>query len=357
MPVIPNVLTRTDALEALARLNDLLIEFPFADDASRSVILSLILTVVCRGAFRNAPLHATDSNTPGSGKSFGIDVPSYIATGQPCPVLTPGSNDEETEKRVGAELLSGSTMISIDNASEIGGDALCTYVERPRPTVRVLGESRNVRVDTTATTITATGINLAIRDDLVRRSLVSRLDSNLERPELRQFRKNPVQQILANRGQYVADALTVCRAYFVAGRPGLLPRLASFEGWSDTVRSALTWLGEADPVITQNRARASDPVASALRAVFSSWASTLGTGRVAAKTAAELLRASQGFAGPVAPEFAEAIQGVATNRGALDAKTLGRWLGRYRGRIAANYRLENESDVNGHAAKWWLQSH
>ncbi len=49
------------------------------------------------------------------------------------------------------------------------------------------------------------------------------------------------------------------RAYFAAGRPNGAPRLASFEGWSDTVRSALIWLGKADPVASMELARAEDP--------------------------------------------------------------------------------------------------
>ena len=54
--------------------------------------------------------------------------------------------------------------------------------------------------------------------------------------------------VLADRGKYIAACLTICRAYIAAGRPDKLPKLASFGDWSDTVRSALVWLGEADPV-------------------------------------------------------------------------------------------------------------
>ena len=61
------------------------------------------------------------------------------------------------------------------------------------------------------------------------------------------------KSILDDRGKYIAACLTICRAYIVAGRPGVLPRLASFEAWSDTVRSALVWLGKADPLDTMER--------------------------------------------------------------------------------------------------------
>ncbi len=72
----------------------------------------------------------------------------------------------------------------------------------------------------------------------------------MERPEERIFTGNPVATVQADRGRYVAAALTIARAYAAASRPNPAPRLASFEAWSDTIRSALIWLGCADPVET-----------------------------------------------------------------------------------------------------------
>ena len=50
MPAIPDKPTRDSAQAALAFLDALLAEFPFADDASRSVALSALITPVIRGA-------------------------------------------------------------------------------------------------------------------------------------------------------------------------------------------------------------------------------------------------------------------------------------------------------------------
>jgi putative DNA primase/helicase len=80
-----------------------------------------------------------------------------------------------------------------------------------------------------------------------------------------QFTYSPVDDVIADRGKYVAAALTVVRAYIVAGKPGKLPPLASFEEWSDLVRSALVWLGLPDPVETSEDARDDDPELIALR--------------------------------------------------------------------------------------------
>ena len=93
----------------------------------------------------------------------------------------------------------------------------------------------------------------------------------IEHPETRQFKRNPKQEILADRGKYIAACLTICRAYAAAGRPNRLPQLASYGEWSDTVRSALVWLGEADPVKSQDKSHAEDPEASALLTVLNEW--------------------------------------------------------------------------------------
>jgi putative DNA primase/helicase len=75
----------------------------------------------------------------------------------------------------------------------------------------------------------ATGNNLTIRGDLVRRGLTCTLDAGRERPELRQFASNPLAAVATDRGAYVRASLMIVRGYLDAGSPGLLPRLASFE--------------------------------------------------------------------------------------------------------------------------------
>src|SRR5262249_24846685 len=149
---------------------------------------------------------------------------------------------------------------------ELGGDALCQLIERPTVDIRILGRSEMVRVENRAT-IYATGNNIVVVGDVVRRVLVASLDANMERPELRRFKQDPLALILADRGRYVAACLTIVRAYLKAGCPGELPALASFGDWSRLVRSALVWLGQADPLLTMELARAEDPEIGALQQV------------------------------------------------------------------------------------------
>ncbi|MFD2135068.1 hypothetical protein ACFSLT_07185 [Novosphingobium resinovorum] len=107
LPAIPEQPTRADALKALAFLNALLDEFPFVDEASRSVALSGLITPVVRGAMQVAPMHVTSAPVAGSGKSYIIDLAAAISIGQRAPVMAAGRDEAETEKRLVSALLGG----------------------------------------------------------------------------------------------------------------------------------------------------------------------------------------------------------------------------------------------------------
>jgi hypothetical protein len=243
MPLIPDAPTRDDALKALSLLRGLLGEFPLVGDVDRAVALSAFITPVVRGALLTTPMHVARAPVAGSGKSYMFDVVAAISIGQFMPVIAAGPSEEELEKLLGTAMMTGQPLISIDNVNgELKGDALCQIIERPVVDIRILGRSERVRIEARGTTIFCTGNNIILVGDLCRRVITATLDPKLERPELRVFAGNPVYTVLADRGAYVAAALTVCRAYIVAGRPDRANPIASFEGWSDTVRSALMWL-------------------------------------------------------------------------------------------------------------------
>jgi hypothetical protein len=65
-----------------------------------------------------------------------------------------------------------------------------------------------------------------------------------------------------HRAELVAAALTVLRAFIVAGSPGAeeLEAFGRFEAWSMLIRAALVWLGEPDPCISRESIARDDPV-------------------------------------------------------------------------------------------------
>lgn len=349
MPPIPAKPSREQASQALALLEDLLEEFPFADGLSLSVALSALITPIVRGAFPVAPMHVVDATAPGSGKSYLGDVAASMAIGQPMPVMAAGRSEEETEKRIGAALMVGQPLISIDNVTGgLGGDALCVVIERSSVRMRILGLSEQARIEARGTTFYATGNNIVVIGDMCRRVVTARLDPKVERPELREFKSDPVSKIMRARGVYIAAALTICRGYIAADRPQLAGRLASFEGWSDIVRSALIWLGKADPVASMERTRDQDPETVDLRTILAAWADAIGIGPEKRCTLSEIIEASARH-----PDLHSAIEAVAGKKQKADARSLGRWLQQKQGTVVDHHRFSVRSNKKGKSS-WWI---
>jgi hypothetical protein len=362
MPPIPECPTWDDALAALALIEDLLTEFSFVDDLAKSVAVSAIITPVVRGAFIVAPMHAADAPVAGSGKSYLFDIIAIIVTGQLMPVITAGKSEEETEKRLGAAMLASQSLIAIDNVTGVlRGDALCQMIERPRPQVRVLGKSELVEVETRGTTLFANGNNIIVAGDICRRVIIARLDPQMERPETRVFTGDPVQTALKNRGAYIAAALTICRAYIAAGRPNRKPRLASFEGWSDTVRSALVWLNRPDPVDSMVSVWADDPETAELGTLLTAWAAVFGTGKVHAATLRDVITKVSTFTVVdqmtravrfTYPELRNAVNAALMTHRQPDVASLAYWLRNRKNRIVNG--MWFETDASHHGAGWWV---
>jgi hypothetical protein len=223
MPTISAKPSRSDAVTAIEIVDALFEEFPFVDNASRSVALSGLLSTVCRVALDCVPMHGSTAPDSGTGKSFLLDIIAAVTVGDAMPVIAAGPNLEETGKRLDAQVIQGFTQLSIDNVSiPLGGDELCQAIERPAYIPRILGKSimkerRNIW------TLFASGNNLRFRDDVTRRSLLCRMDANMDYPEKRVFKANPFDTVLNNRGLYLWAAFTVVLAYRAAGMPDKLP--------------------------------------------------------------------------------------------------------------------------------------
>jgi putative DNA primase/helicase len=353
MPAMPEKPTQDNAREALSVLLGVLAEFPFVSDADRSVALSILITPVVRGGMMVAPLHAATAPTRGTGKSYLFDTAAAIATGERCPVINAGRTEEETEKRLGAELMSGQPIVLVDNLNgDFSGDFLCSAIERPVVKPRVLGRSENKRIENHSTFF-ANGNNLRLVGDVVRRAVTCSLDANMERPELRQFRGNPVAAILSDRGRYVAACLTIVRAYLEAGCPNPCPTLASFDDWSRLVRSALVWLACTDPCDTMEKSMVDDPTVATKRAIVAAWVAAVGLDRPM-KTG-DLIRKATDLSDPDMT-FSKALSAVAClpARTEIDAKKLGVWLSRNRDTIVDGIKIKSILDTDSKQQVWWI---
>lgn len=206
----------------------------------------------------------------------------------------------------------------------------------------------------------ATGNNLKLVKDSIRRTLLCSLDSLVERPELRDFAFDPVERVLADRGKYVAAIITIIRAYRAAGSPKVCGSLGSYQKWSEMVRAPLMWLGEADPVKSNETVREEDPELTAIREVFSYWEQTLGINSTC--TAHQLIQTAchkeqspdgQDMYAFVQPEFRDVLLRVAGDGGAVSSKRLGWWLSGINGRVVDGKRIDMKHDPK-HGNRFFL---
>jgi putative DNA primase/helicase len=350
-PTIPQQPSKSDAVEALGLIEKLIETFPFVSPADKAVTLAAIFTALDRRAMPTAPLHAYTAPSAGTGKSLLVDAIAMLATGRLMPVIAQGRSEEEFEKRLGAALLAGDAVISIDNCDhEVSSALLCQALTQQHLNIRILGFSKNVETPVNAA-IFATGNNLTIAGDLTRRTLLCALDARCERPELRTFDIDVLETIRANRGALVAAVLTVLRAWHVARRNEriVLPAFGSFQEWSRRIREPLVWLGHADPCETITKVRENDPTRIALNAVLVQWKENLG---FTPHTVQQVIGAAL-----TVSDFQAALVAVAGSRTGtmVVGDRLGRWLKKVEGRVMNGLMLTHSGGKDGYPL-WQLVS-
>jgi len=248
--------TREDAIEAVATFRDLLSEVPFASPADFSSWLAALLSPLVKSATSNAPapMLCISASSPGAGKTMLANLVGRIITGSPAEVRPYSTRDaNEWSKRITSYIRAGSPVSAFDNVNgPVGDEVLDRLLTASTWSDRILGASEAPPIPIVTTWI-ATGNNIEPVGDTVRRVMMCRIVVDTERPQERVFRVADLEShVTARRSEYLSAALTILRAYHVAGRPSQrLPAWGSFGAWSSLVREAIVWAGCVDPFETQ----------------------------------------------------------------------------------------------------------
>jgi hypothetical protein len=350
---VPSEPSPEELVTAIDALLDPFREFPFVAESDRCAVLAAILTLLGRPAIDGpTPLFAIRSTTPGSGKGLLASTVSAIGTGREPTLFAVARDDEEVRKRLLTIGLEGTRCVLLDNVEGvIGSPTLAAALTAREFTDRLLGTNRLVTVPMDAVWL-ASGNNIAFRGDLGRRVLPIDLDPKVEFPEDREFQQKDLSRwVRQERPRLAVGALTLLRAFYVAGRPDHgQPRVGSFEAWDSVVRAALLWLGFPDPVAGRSRVRfESDTDLEALGAVLEAWWDAFGSEPMTLARAIE-----SAFGGPGHEALAAALS-------ALDAKSDGRRpnarpvgdrFRRWKGRIVGGLVLETDDRKEHGAAQW-----
>ena len=280
-PKVPDNPTKADVQAAIQALQHVFTDFPFKESYHRSAALAAVLTLLARYAIHGpVPLFAVRAPLRGSGKTLLVDVFSSIATHRWATRWTPTADEEEERKRLLTLALAGDQLFLIDNVSHpLGSEPLDAALTARSISGRLLGTNTKVDVPFHAVCF-ATGNNMQFQGDTARRVLPIDLDPHMEQPEQRTdfAHEDLLSWVCQERPRLVVAALTLLRAYVVAGAPKQnIPQYGSFEAWSALVRSVLVWAGEPDPNLGRLTIEAeSDPEYERLRDMLQAWHQCFG---------------------------------------------------------------------------------
>jgi len=364
--------SRAEAEAALALLRQTFRTFPFADAPRRldlslsvevvdlaclpgqdeSAFLNALLTAVCRASLWLAPgllLTAPAVSGAGTGKGLLARAICTIAFGIRPRAFTMGSDRQELDKRLAAELIEAQPALFLDNVNGIAlrSDTLASVLTERPARVRLLGQTRMVPLNSTAF-ISITGNGLTVTEDLARRFIPCQLDARCEDPELRQFGSGFLDEIERRRAELLVAGLTIWRW----GRQNapMLPRgksLGSFETWAEWCRDPLFALGCRDPVERIQVLKANDPRRQRIAELFQVWWEHHGATPVKANQLAEPVKAVADPQGRGRQYLATFIAGLAGTHAAgfvlTRQESAGKW-------TAATYALTEAvpTDAIGH---------
>lgn len=237
-----------DLDRARAHLDDLIVDFPFEDEASRCNFLGLMLTPMLRPVVGKVPLHLVTSPQAGTGKSRLIEQTLGISyAGAELSSSQLPERQEERAKWLTALLLSGETLVHLDNLpAELDSGNLASLVTSSQVGDRLLGSSTMLRLQNRLT-IAASGNNTALSGEMARRTVVVRLVwTGPGRPDERTDFEHPAHDrfVLARRPETLAALAGLVAAWARAGAPRTPgAALGSFEAWAGVVGGVLRLAG------------------------------------------------------------------------------------------------------------------
>lgn len=345
---------RDDAIKAVAIIKEVLKDVPFKTRIDRSVMLAAILTAMVRKSLETAPLFGFTAPKMGSGKTLLTDVMALVASGKRSAKINQAQTEEEEQKRLLAVLMEGDEVVCIDNIKyPLESEALCTITSETEWSARVLGINTELKKISTNTTWTATGNNLRIKGDLSTRAIMCQLDPGCERPEEREFPEHLRDIVKRRRFELIDAALTILRAYHVAGKPKqALKNFARYEEWSRLVRHALVWIDQPDPCNSRRALEEDDPDREAYFEILSAWYGAFEEKEVSVHDVKKYLMMDyNSFDQDKRDRLKISLLAVADAGGEINDRKLGTYFREKKDRIEGKLRLQKEGKSK-HGVRW-----
>lgn len=222
--------------------DDLLVDFPFADEASKSHAVALFLLGFVRDLIDGpTPLHVVDAPAPGTGKGLLVSALTDPTVKDGAASIPGADTDDEWRKRLTSVLREGATHVNLDNlAGVLRSPSLAAATTQTIWKDRILGGSDTVAVPVRCIW-TATANNLAPSDEMVRRCVWIRLDAKVERPQDRNaFKHKPLMPwVKAHKADLVTSAIVLVKYWQQQGSPLSTAHKGSYESWAAVIGGIL----------------------------------------------------------------------------------------------------------------------
>jgi hypothetical protein len=330
---VPEVPSEREVGEARELLLKMVGDFPFNTVHDRANYLGLLLTPLMRELVPPPyKLGVMNAHQPGSGKSLLAWILRTLHGG----VLrgdVPKDNEEFRKQVTSILTTTTAPCVQWDNVRHLEATVLDALLTSDVWSDRVLGSTREARARNDRLWL-ATGNNVTLGGDLVRRVLWVSIDPRTPHPEWRtDFRiKDLKAWVRAKRPELLRALLVLVRAWVVAGRPlGEEVGSDDFAGWIRSLRGVLAVAGiegtvEEQVTVAQKTTEEGDDVAGFLRAVWE----TVGDAAWTAGRVAEV-------------GWDEEPEGV----NVTSSRSLGHWLSKVQGRWSGDFCVR-QAGVDAH---------
>jgi hypothetical protein len=339
---VPARPTAEDIAGARTLLLKMVADFPFNTIHDRANFLGLLLTPLMRELIPSPyKMGVMNAHQPGSGKSLLAWILRTIHGG----VLrgdTPKDSEEFRKQITSILTTTTAPVVQFDNVRHLEATVLDAVLTSDTWSDRVLGATKEATARNDRLWV-ATGNNVTLGGDLVRRVLWVSIDPRLPNPEARTDFQIPDLKgwVRDHRGELLRALLILLRAWVVAGRPvGEKVGSDDFAGWIEGLRGVLTVAGiegtvEESVTVQQKTTEEGDDMVAFFSAIWDN----LGGDKWSASAVADMV-------------FDDAPEGL----NVTSARSLGRWLTKYEGRWAGDLCVRQDGfDSHGRAKMWRLE--
>jgi Bifunctional DNA primase/polymerase, N-terminal len=348
--------SKQQAMEALAKLRAILVDFPFndADDdqegLSEAVALAMLLTAVVRRSLPTAPMFGIDAYEAQSGKTLLAQIAAIMAIGHKTAERPWSASEEERRKALGAALEAGDAVILFDNVvTPLEGAAFAGAITESMFKDRRLGSNSGADqiIAPTNSLLLATGNHLTAKGDMAEgRVLETRIVPDQELAEREYQHRDLASYVMEHRPELVAAAITVLRGFLsspLEDRPP--PTGFRHREWGDLIAASLVWLGSPDPCLAMGRTQAADPEREAQCDVVRIWAQRYGDQYVTTSQLIDL---------PLLTEALAGLAGVDTRK--LEVKGAAAALRNMVGLARLGFKVLRVKGQAHHASRWRLEN-